>query len=78
MLPKGACLVLGNLYRKPYQSIVDLMERAKMNLDLYLTLVMLAFLVVGIAAGYAHGFKQGKEEGYALGRSVARHTFWSE
>ena len=48
------------------------------NLDVYLTLVMGAFLVVGIAAGYGHGFKQGKEEGYALGRSVARHTFWSE
>jgi len=54
------------------------MERAKMNTDLYLYLVMLAFLVFGIAAGYAHGYKQGKDEGYALGRSVARHTFWSE
>jgi hypothetical protein len=54
------------------------MERAKMNLDLYFTLVMLAFLVVGIAAGYGLGHKDGKEEGYALGRSVARHTFWSE
>ena len=49
-----------------------------MNLDLYFTLVMLAFLVVGIAAGYGLGHKDGKEEGYALGRSVARHTFWSE
>lgn len=54
------------------------MERAKMNTDLYLYLVMLAFLTVGVAAGYAHGYKQGKDEGYALGRSVARHTFWSE
>jgi len=55
------------------------MERAKMfNLDVYLTLVMGAFLVVGIAAGYGMGFKEGKEEGYQLGRSVARHTFWSE
>jgi len=49
-----------------------------MNLDLYYSLVGLAFLVVGIAAGYAHGHKQGKEEGYLLGRSVARHTFWQE
>jgi hypothetical protein len=49
-----------------------------MNLDLYLTLIMGAFLAVGVLAGYAHGHKQGKEEGYALGRSVARHTFWSE
>jgi hypothetical protein len=54
------------------------MERAKMNTDLYFYLVMLAFLVVGIAAGYGMGFKEGKEEGYALGRSVARHTLWSE
>lgn len=52
--------------------------KGKMNTDLYLYLVMLAFLTVGVAAGYAHGFKQGKEEGYQLGRSVARHTFWSE
>jgi hypothetical protein len=52
--------------------------KGKMNLDLYLTLCMGAFLAVGVAAGYAHGHKQGKEEGYALGRSVARHTFWSE
>jgi hypothetical protein len=55
------------------------MERAKMfNLDVYLTLVMGAFLVVGIAAGYGLGHKEGKQEGYELGRSVARHTFWSE
>jgi hypothetical protein len=52
--------------------------KGKMNTDLYLYLVMLAFLTVGVAAGYGHGFKQGKEEGYQLGRSVARHTFWSE
>ncbi len=49
-----------------------------MNLDLYYSLVGLAFLAVGVLAGYAHGHKQGKEEGYQLGRSVARHTFWSE
>ena len=52
--------------------------KGKMNLDLYYSLVGLAFLAVGVLAGYAHGFKQGKEEGYQLGRSVARHTFWSE
>ena len=52
--------------------------KGKMNLDLYLSLCMAAFLAVGVLAGYAHGFKQGKEEGYQLGRSVARHTFWSE
>jgi hypothetical protein len=49
-----------------------------MNLDLYIVVVMFAFTMFGVAAGYAHGHKQGKEEGYALGRSVARHTFWSE
>jgi hypothetical protein len=49
-----------------------------MNLDVYLTLVMAAFLIVGIAAGYGMGHREGKQEGYQLGRSVARHTFWSE
>ena len=52
--------------------------KGKMNLDLYIVVVMFAFTMFGVAAGYAHGHKQGKEEGYALGRSVARHTFWSE
>ena len=49
-----------------------------MNLDVYLMLVMGFNLFVGLVAGYAYGYKAGKEEGYALGRSVARHTFWSE
>lgn len=49
-----------------------------MNTDVILYIIMASMFVVGMLAGYGKGFKEGKEEGYALGRSVARHTFWSE